>query len=125
MVCEIACPICNLGRLSFYKRSMKKLVQQKILYFHGVFATLFLHSRTIRRQVFRQIGHRVAGDGDSGGVPGTAGGGGGVDTGGVIHEIGRKAGFPNLTVAELPGQLVDDGADHFQMPQLFGPQWSI
>ena len=79
----------------------------------------------LRRQVFRQIGHRVAGDGDSGGVPGTAGGGGGIDTGGVIHEIGRKAGFPNLTVAELPGQLVDDGADHFQVTQFFCAQWSI
>ena len=76
-------------------------------------------------QVFRQVGHGVAGDGDSGGVPGTAGGGGGIDTGGVIHEIGRKTGFPNLTVAELPGQLVDDGADHFQVPQFFRPQWSI
>lgn len=76
-------------------------------------------------QIFRQVGHRVAGDGDSGGVPGTAGGGGGIDTGGVIHEIGRKAGFPNLTVAEFPGQLVDDGADHFQMPQFLSPQWSI
>ena len=79
----------------------------------------------LRRQILRQIGHRVALDGHRRGIPGEACRRRGIDTGGVIHEIGRKAGFPNLAVAELPGQLVDDGADHFQMPQLFGSQWSI
>jgi len=39
---------------------MKKLVQQKILYFQGFSATLFLHSRTISRHTFVQIGYRIA-----------------------------------------------------------------
>ena len=41
-----------MGGLSFYKRSMKKLVQQKILYFQGLSATLFLRSRTISNLIF-------------------------------------------------------------------------
>ena len=40
---------------------MKKLVQQKILYFQGFSATLFLHSRTIGGKLFCAICHDGAG----------------------------------------------------------------
>ena len=39
---------------------MKKLVQQKILYFKGLSATLFLHSRTIRSHIFMKIGDNIS-----------------------------------------------------------------
>lgn len=50
---------------------------------------------------------------------GETGSGGGVDTGGVIHEVGRKGTVLNLAVFQIPGQLMDDGADHFQVSQFF------
>jgi len=38
----------------------------------------------------------------------------------VIHEVGIKAGGADLILGEIAGQLVDDGAHHFQMAQLLG-----
>ena len=104
---------------------MKKLVQQKILYFQGFSAALFLHSRTISRKIFRQIGNGVALDGHGRGIPGEACRRRWINPYGVVHEIGRKGRVTELIVLQIPGQLVDDGPDHFQVPQLFGPQWSI
>ena len=45
---------------------------------------------------------------------------GGVDTGGVVDKVGHKSALLNLAVGELAGELVDDGADHLQVSQLFG-----
>ena len=69
------------------------------------------------RQIFRQIGNDVAGDLHGGGGPGIAGGKLGKHASGVIHKVGIKAGGSDLLLAEVPGQLVDQGAYHFQMPQ--------
>ena len=70
-------------------------------------------------QVLGQIGDDVAGGLDRAGAPGEAGGGGGVDTGGVVHEVwGEGRVGPDLLVAEVPGQLVDDGRHHLHMAQL-------
>jgi len=76
-------------------------------------------------QVLRQVGDGVTLDGHGRGIPGEARGCRGVDTYGVVHEIGRERGVTELIVLQIPGQLVNDGPDHFQMAQFFGPQWSI
>ena len=96
---------------------MKKLVQQKILYSQGFSATLFLHSRTICGQVFREVCDGVAGDLHGGGGPGEAGGELGEDPGGVVHEVGFKSGILDLLLCQVPGQLVNDGPHHLQMTQ--------
>lgn len=79
----------------------------------------------LSREIFRQIGNGVALDGHGRGIPGEARRRRGIDPYGVVHEIGRKGRVTELIVLQIPGQLVDDGPDHFQVPQLFGPQWSI
>ena len=47
------------------------------------------------------------------------------DAGGVIHKIGCKAGILDLLDGEVFGKLMDDGANHLQVRQLFGTQRSI
>ena len=79
---------------------------------------LSLHNRTISSQVLRQIGDHIAGDGDRTSREGEAGGGGGIDTGGVIHEIGVEPGGLDVLLRQVAGELMDDGAHHFKMPQL-------
>ena len=71
----------------------------------------------LRSQVLGQVCDGVALDGDTGGGPGEAGGGGGVDTCCMVHEIGRKGGVLDLGVGQLPGELVDDSPNHFQVPE--------
>lgn len=72
----------------------------------------------LRRQILGQICDDVPGDLHSGGRPGIAGGKLRVYAGGVIHKIRVKAGGLDLAVAEVPGELVHQGADHLQMAQL-------
>ena len=70
-------------------------------------------------QVFRQIRHGIPLDLHGSGTPGEAGGCGRVDPHGVIHEIGGEGRILDLGILQVPGQLMDDGADHLQMTQLF------
>ena len=72
----------------------------------------------LRRQVLGKISDHIPSHLHGGGAPGRAGGGGGVDAGGVVHKIGVKACCADLLVSQVPGQLMDDSADHLQMPQL-------
>ena len=67
---------------------------------------LSLHHRTIRGQILGQVGDRIAGDLHSSGGPGGAG--------------GKACGF-DLLLAEVSGQLMDNGPNHFQVPKLLGP----
>ena len=69
-------------------------------------------------QILRQVGDQVALHRHAGGAVREAGGGGGVHAGGPVHKIRVKARGPDLLLGEVPGQLVDDGADHLQMAQL-------
>lgn len=72
-------------------------------------------------QVLGQVGDGIAGGLYTGGRPGEAGGGCGVDAGGVVHEVGGKRGvIPYLLVGEVPGQLVDDSRHHLHVSQLLG-----
>lgn len=75
----------------------------------------------LRRQVLGKICDHIPSHLHGGGAPGRAGGGGGVDAGGVVHKIGVKACCADLLVSQVPGQLMDDSADHLQMPQLVRP----
>ena len=71
--------------------------------------------------IFAEVTDHVALDADAGGIPREAGGGSGVDAGGVIHKIrGKGRTAADLLVGELPGELVDDGADHLQVAQFLG-----
>ena len=103
--------------MSFYKRSMKKLVKQKILYFQGFSDTLFLHSRTICCKIFRKIGDGIALDRHGRGRPREARGCCGVYARGVVDKIRIKAALPHLLFGERAGELVNDRANHFQMTQ--------
>ena len=71
------------------------------------------------RQVLGQVGDGVALDLHARSGPGEAGGGGGEDPGGMVHEIWGKGGILDLGVSHLPGQLMDDGPDHLEVPELF------
>lgn len=73
--------------------------------------------RPICRQILGQIRDHVPGDLHGGGGPGIAGGELGIYAGGVIHEVRVKAGGLDLAVAEVPGELVHQGAHHFQVTQ--------
>lgn len=79
----------------------------------------------LRRQILRQVGDDIARDLHSRGGPGIAGGKLGKDACGVIHEVGVKACGFDLAVAQIAGELVDEGAHHFQMAQFLSPQRSI
>ena len=68
-------------------------------------------------QILCQVGDDVALDSHGGGAPGETGGGGRVDAGGMIHKIGVKSALFYLLFAEIPGELMDDGPDHLQVPQ--------
>ena len=70
-------------------------------------------------QILTQIRHRIAFDLHGSSAPGEARGRSRIDTGGMIHEIGRKGRILDLGIFQIPCQLMDDCADHLQMPQLF------
>lgn len=78
---------------------------------------LSLHYRSIGSQVLCQVSDQVALDGHAGGVPGEAGGGGGIHPSGVVHEVGIEAAGLDLVLVQVPGQLMDNGTDHLQMSQ--------
>ena len=80
---------------------------------------LYLVKRSLRAQILRQVGDGVTLDLHGGGVPGEAGGGGGIDAGGMVHKVGRKSGILDLGVLQISGELMNDGADHLQMAQFF------
>lgn len=79
-----------------------------------------LHDRTICCQILGQVSDGVAGDGNAIRAPWGAGGGGGVDRGGMIDEVGRKTALLDVGLRQVPSQLVDDGSHHFQMAQFLG-----
>ena len=118
---ETACPIENFNRLSLHHRRRKRLVLPLIQCFQRFPATLFLYGCPIRCQIFRQVGDDIARDLHSRGGPGIAGGKLGKDACGVIHEVGVKACGFDLAVAQIAGELVDEGAHHFQMAQFLSP----
>ena len=78
---------------------------------------LSLHDRSIGGQVLGEVGDDVAGGLDGPGAPGEAGSGGGVDPGGVVHEVGGEGGVLDLILFQVPGQLVDDGGHHLHVTQ--------
>ena len=85
-------------------------------------STQFLYPQAalaICGKVLNKISHGISLDLHGCCGVGETGSGGGVDTGGVIHEVGRKGTVLNLAVFQIPGQLMDDGADHFQVSQFF------
>ena len=71
----------------------------------------------LRGQILGQICEGVALDGHGGRGPGEAGGGSGVDPGGVVDEVGGEGGVLDLGIGHLAGELMDDGADHLQVAQ--------
>ena len=38
----------------------------------------------------------------------------------MIHKVGVKSGRFDLLIGEIPGQLMDNRADHLQVPKLLG-----
>lgn len=78
--------------------------------------------RTISGKILCQIGNHIPSGLDTGRSPGETGGGGGVDAGGVVHEIGREGGaIAHLFIGQIPGELMDDGRDHLHVAKLFCP----
>ena len=78
---------------------------------------LSLHHCSICGKILGKVCDGVAGDLHGGGGPGVAGGKLGEYAGGVVHEIGIKAGGLDLLLGQVSSQLVNQCADHLQMPQ--------
>lgn len=70
--------------------------------------------------VLAQVGDGITSGLHGGRGEGHAAGGLRPDANGVIDEVGCEAGIFDLFDGEIPGELVDDGADHLQMSQLLG-----
>jgi len=98
---------------------MKKLVQQKILYFQGFSATLFLRSRTICCKVFYQVTDNIAGRLKGGCGKRNTGCSLRIDAGCVIDKVSFHSAFLDFFHAQSFGQLVQDCADQLDMRQLF------
>lgn len=75
---------------------------------------------SICRQILVQIRNDVSLDPHVFHVKGYAGGGDGIDPGGVIHKISGKGGVGDLFSLEVAGQLIKNGRDDLQMGKLFG-----
>ncbi len=80
---------------------------------------LYLVKRSLCPQILAEICHGITLHLQHAGVVYAAGGRIGEHACGVIHEVGRKGAVLNLGILQIPGQLMDDGAHHLQMPQLF------
>ena len=82
--------------------------------------------RTICRQVLGQISDHIPSGLDTGRRPGKPGGGGGIDAGGVVHEVGREGRtVPYLLIGKIPSQLMDNSRDHLHMAEFFGPYQGV
>lgn len=71
------------------------------------------------RHILHKVRHGIALDLHGRSAPGGSCGGGGVDACGVIHEVGGERRVFHLIIFQVPGQLMHDRADHFQVPQFF------
>ena len=70
-------------------------------------------------KVFVQIGNEIPLDTDIFHIGGNAGGRSGINTCGVIHKVLIHPCGTDLFRRKPLGQLIENGADHFQMRQLF------
>ena len=84
------------------------------------YATLSIPIRLIGGEVFVKVGERIAFRLHGGGCPGESTCRRGINAGGVIDIVRRKARIHDLFAAEIARELMHDRADHFQMPQFFG-----
>ena len=71
-------------------------------------------------EVLVQIGERVPGDGKGRGAERYAGCRDGVYAGGVVDKVGVESLLIDLLGGEVSCELVDDGADHLEVGELFG-----
>lgn len=80
---------------------------------------LYLVKRSLCSKILRQIGNGISLNLHHTAVIYGPGCSVGINTGGMVYKIGSKGRILDLGVLQIPCQLVDDGADHFQMPQFF------
>ena len=72
-----------------------------------------------RGKVLGEVGDHVAGGLHASRAPWEAGSGGGVDAGGVVYKVGGEGGvIAHLLVAQVPGELMDQGGYHLHVAQL-------
>ena len=76
-------------------------------------------------QILRQVGDQIALDGHGRRVPREARGRRRIDARRVVDEVGVKARGVDILLGEIARQLMDDGADHLQMPEFLRSQRSI
>ena len=76
---------------------------------------LSLYNRTLRRQIFHEVGNRIAGGLEGGGGERHAAGGLRPEAGGVIHIVIGEALLFNLFHGKITGELMNDGADHLNV----------
>lgn len=71
------------------------------------------------RQILGQIGYDIACDLHGRGGPRVAGSELRIYASGVVHEIGIESSSLDLLVAQIPSELMDQGAYHLKVPQFF------
>lgn len=76
---------------------------------------LSLHSRPIRGHIFNQIRDRVSLGREAEGIKRETRRGLRIHACRMVHEIRFKASFFDLVDGHVTSQLMNDGADHFQM----------
>lgn len=70
-------------------------------------------------QILCQVCDGIALDLHAGSAVREAGGGSRIYTRCVVNKIRGEGRVLDLRILQIPGQLMDDGANHFQMPQFF------
>ena len=79
----------------------------------------------LRCKILCQIRDHIPGRLEKACGKGLPGSGNGVDPGGMIHKVGIKPGALDLLRGQIPGQLIHDRGDHFNVTEFFGAQRSI
>lgn len=80
---------------------------------------LYISWRSLCCQIFCQVSDGIAFDSHHTGVVQSTGGSVGKYACGVIHKVRGKGRVLDLGIFQIPGKLMDNGTDHFQVPQFF------
>ena len=108
---------------NFGKEPWKSWNLHKIRLFGCRYIRLFFQGRALRREVFMKVGYRVAFCLDIGRGPRKTRRGNRIYGVSMVHKVGFKAAFLYLLRSKIFCELVNHGADHFQVSELLCTYW--